>query len=216
MKTLELKVARIGNSRGVRLPAASLKRYDVGSILVMEERSDGILLKPKARSVVKLDWEGTAREMETAGEDWSEWDALDGDGLGSVPWEREGKKIAEEKGRYGPARRARKEAVKRYEIRWASLDPARGAEMAKTRPVVVVSLDELNARLDTVTVCPITSRLHPAWRCRLQVRCAGKPAEVAADQIRTISKNRLGPRMGRLADEQAAALRRLLTEMYGE
>jgi hypothetical protein len=41
MKTRELKVARIGNSRGVRLPASSLKRYSVGSVLIMEERADG-------------------------------------------------------------------------------------------------------------------------------------------------------------------------------
>jgi mRNA interferase MazF len=106
--------------------------------------------------------------------------------------------------------------VKRYEIRWAALDPARGGEMAKTRPVVIVSLDALNARLQTVTVCPLTSRLHPAWRSRLQVRCAGRPADIAVDQIRTVSKARLGRRIGALSDSQAAALRRVITEMYGE
>lgn len=34
--------------------------------------------------------------------------------------------------------------MKRYEIRWTALDPAEGAEMAKTRPAVIVSLDSLN------------------------------------------------------------------------
>ena len=42
--------------------------------------------------------------------------------------------------------------MKRYEIRWTALDSTRGAEMAKTRPAVVVSLDTLNQRLRTVTV----------------------------------------------------------------
>lgn len=88
--------------------------------------------------------------------------------------------------------------------------------MAKTRPAVIVSLDVLNAHLKTVTVCPLTSQRHPQWRSRLQVRCAGKPAEIAADQIRTISKVRLGPKIGALSPAEAAALRRLLTEMYGE
>ena len=88
--------------------------------------------------------------------------------------------------------------------------------MAKTRPVVVVSLDGLNERLSKVTVCPITSQLHPEWRTRLPVRCAGQAAEVAADQIRTISKQRLGRKLGALSAGEAAALRRLLTEMYGE
>jgi mRNA interferase MazF len=106
--------------------------------------------------------------------------------------------------------------VKRYELRWATLDPVQGSEMAKTRPVVIVSLDVLNERLNTVTVCPLTTQLHPAWRSRIQVRCGGQPAEVAADQIRTIAKTRIGRKIGALSERNAAALRRLLTEMYGE
>lgn len=106
--------------------------------------------------------------------------------------------------------------MKRYVIRWAALDPARGSELAKTRPVVIVSLDVLNQRLATVTVCPLTSQLHPTWRSRLPVRCGRQPAEVAVDQIRTISKDRLGRKLGTLTDVEAATLRRLLTEMYGE
>jgi mRNA interferase MazF len=217
MRTRELKVARIGNSRGVRLPASSLKRYSVGSIMIMEERAEGILLRSAGPAVEKLTWEDTAREMAIKGEDWSEWDEIDMDGLDSVPWEAsKGKRVGEKRSRYGLKPRAPKEAVKRYEIRWAVLDPSRGAEMAKTRPVVIVSLDELNARLQTVTICPITSQLHPAWRCRLPVPCVGRPAEVAVDQIRTVSKARLGPRIGALSDDEASTLRRLITEMFGE
>ncbi len=88
--------------------------------------------------------------------------------------------------------------------------------MAKRRPVVIVSLDALNLRLQTVTVCPLTSHLHPTWRSRLAVRVARKRAEIAADQIRTISKSRLGDKLGALSAGDAAKLRRLLTEMYGE
>ena len=106
--------------------------------------------------------------------------------------------------------------MKRYEIRWTALDPVRGAEMSKTRPAVIVSLDVLNRALPTVTVCPLTSRLHPTWRSRVQVRCAGRPAEVAVDQIRTVSKVRLGDKIGSLSKGEAAGLRRVITEMYGE
>jgi len=106
--------------------------------------------------------------------------------------------------------------VKRYEIRWAALDPARGAEMAKTRPVVIVSLDVLNERLQTITVCPLTTQRHPAWRTRLPVAAARQRAEIAVDQIRTISKSRLGRKLGSLSEDEARALRRLITEMYGE
>ena len=106
--------------------------------------------------------------------------------------------------------------MKRYDILWADLEPVRGSEIAKTRPVVVVSLDVLNATLATVTVCPLTSQLHPGWRSRVQVSCAGKPAEIAVDQIRTISKQRLGRVICALPEREAATLRRVITEMYGE
>ncbi|HEX9754356.1 MAG TPA: type II toxin-antitoxin system PemK/MazF family toxin [Gemmatimonadales bacterium] len=106
--------------------------------------------------------------------------------------------------------------MNRYEIRWASLDPVQGAEMAKARPVVIVSLDALNERLQTVTVCPLTTQLHPAWRTRLGCKVAGRRAEIAVDQIRTISKARLGRKLGTLAEDDARSLRRLVTEMYGE
>lgn len=88
--------------------------------------------------------------------------------------------------------------------------------MAKTRPVVIVSLDVLNARLQTVVVCPLTTQLHPAWRTRLGVRVGGRDADIAVDQIRTISKTRIGRKLGALSPAKASALRRLITEMYGE
>ena len=88
--------------------------------------------------------------------------------------------------------------------------------MAKTRTVVIVSLDDLNRHLDTLTVCPLTSTLHPSWRSRLAVKCAGRPAEIAVDQIRTLSKSRLGDKLGALTKVEASALRRVITEMYGE
>lgn len=106
--------------------------------------------------------------------------------------------------------------MKRYDVRWARLDPTQGGEMAKTRPVVIVSLDALNDRLSTVTVCPLTSQLHPTWRTRLGVRVGGRHAEIAVDQIRTVSKARLGKKLGALSSGDASLLRRLITEMYGE
>lgn len=106
--------------------------------------------------------------------------------------------------------------MKRYDVRWAALDPAEGAEMAKTRPVVIVSLNALIERLQTVTVCPLTTQLHPSWRTRLGVHVGRRSAEIAVDQIRTVSKTRLGKKLGALSESDARALRRLITEMYGE
>jgi mRNA interferase MazF len=106
--------------------------------------------------------------------------------------------------------------MKRHDIHWATLDPILGAEMGKKRPVVIVSLDVLNSRLQTVTVCPLTGQLHPHWRARIQIQCAGRPAEIAVDQIRTLSRSRLGSRIGSLSPEEASSLGRLISEMYGD
>jgi mRNA interferase MazF len=106
--------------------------------------------------------------------------------------------------------------IERYSIYFANLDPTRGGEIAKTRPVVIISRDEMNRFLDTVVVCPLTTKLHLRWRSRIQCACAGRKAEIAVDQIRTVSKQRLGKKLGELGAPMVAQLRRLITEMYGE
>ena len=217
MKTRELKVARIGNSRGVRLPASSLNRYSFGSTLIMEERAEGILLRSAGQAVEKLSWRIRPARWLSEREDWSEW-AGNGRGRAAIPSlgvsleGKSGKRDHDTGAKPSPG----KETVKAVRSALGHPGSRRGAEMAKTSPVVIVSLDELNARLQTVTMCPVTSRLHPAWRCRLRVQCGGRPAEIAVDQIRTVSRSRLASRIGTLAEAEAAALRRLITEMFGE
>ncbi len=64
MKTSTLKVVPIGNSRGVRLPAPLLARYRIKGRMAVEERPEGILLKPVRDD--RLSWEETARAMAVA------------------------------------------------------------------------------------------------------------------------------------------------------
>jgi len=106
--------------------------------------------------------------------------------------------------------------IKRYEIYFADLNPTIGGEIKKVRPVVIISQDEMNQYLETVVVCPLTSTLHPQWRTRLQISCMDKEAEIAVDQIRTISKQRLKKKIDKLSKIEAAQLRKLITDMYGE
>ena len=108
------------------------------------------------------------------------------------------------------------EFPRRYSIYFADLNPTVGAEIQKVRPVVVVSQNEMNQFLGTVVICPLTTSLHPGWRSRIQIQCAGNQAEIAVDRIRTVSKQRLRNRIDRLAPTVAARLRRLIAEMYGE
>jgi len=104
MQMTELRVAKIGNSRGVRLPAEVLRRYAFGDTAIMVESVDGILLKPKRQAEDKLSWADTAKAMSAAAEDWSDFDAVSADGLDGVPWKTAG--VAEE--RSGYAAKARK------------------------------------------------------------------------------------------------------------
>ncbi len=92
----------------------------------------------------------------------------------------------------------------------------KGSELKKIRPVVIISQNEMNQYLETVVICPLTSKLHPQWRSRLQIKCAEQEAEIAVDQIRTISKQRLKMKIDTLSNSNAAQLRKLITDMYGE
>lgn len=102
-----IKVVRIGNSRGIRLPAKVLARYRIGDEIVLEERQDGILLRPIGSPVAKLSWEDTAREMARATENWGNWDSTTGDGLSQIPWQPHPARVAERPTPY-PARKRRK------------------------------------------------------------------------------------------------------------
>ena len=104
--------------------------------------------------------------------------------------------------------------IKRYEIYLANLNPTSGAEIGKTRPVVIVSPDEFNAYLQTVTICPLTTRIHARWPSRLQIVCAGKKAEIAVDQIRTIDRSRLQRRIDTLTKDESVQLRRIISDTY--
>ena len=84
MKSIERALARIGNSRGIRLPADLIRRHGLESGMILEDRGNEIVLRSKADKNV-LSWEETAREMAANNEDWSEWDHTVGDGLETIP-----------------------------------------------------------------------------------------------------------------------------------
>jgi mRNA interferase MazF len=94
--------------------------------------------------------------------------------------------------------------MRRGEIYYADLSPTVGSEINKRRPVLIVSNDANNRAANTVTVLPITSnisRVYP-FEVLLSPRESGlpKPSKVQAQQIRTISKERLrGGAFGRLS-----------------
>jgi len=93
------------------------------------------------------------------------------------------------------------------EIYWVDLNPTTDREMAKRRPALVVSPDEMNRHLATIVMAPITSTLRP-WPTRLTITLQGKPRAIALDQIRALSLARLGKRIAVIDPAPALAVLR--------
>ena len=104
-------------------------------------------------------------------------------------------------------------AINRFEVYLVNLDPTVGHEIKKTRPCLVVSPDEMNHRVQTVIVAPMTTR-GPSYPTRVPCRFKGKDGQVVLDQIRTVDRARLVRRLGRLDRRTSAKVLDVLQEMF--
>lgn len=105
--------------------------------------------------------------------------------------------------------------MRRGDVVWVDLDPARGSEASKRRPAVIVSNDGANRKAESlgrgvVTVVPITSNaarvypfqvLLPASSCGLP-----KPSKAQAEQVRSVAVQRISSTAGRLPGDLLARL----------
>jgi mRNA interferase MazF len=100
---------------------------------------------------------------------------------------------------------------KQYEIYWVDLNPTKGSEMNKIRPCVIVTPDDMNNYLNTVTVAPVTSteRTYP-----FRVSCS--IGHIALDQLRTVDKTRLKDFIQKLSSVGIIEVKRVLNEMLVE
>jgi mRNA interferase MazF len=105
------------------------------------------------------------------------------------------------------------EDVRRGDVFLVSLDPTRGGEIQKTRPCVVVSPDELNSYLRTFIVAPLTTGGHP-YPFRIPCRFEGRAGYVVIDQIRTVDRERLVRRLGKVSPSTVGRILAILQEMF--
>ncbi len=76
----EVRLVRMGDTLGLRIPATLVDKYGLQGAIVLEEHEEGLLIH--ARQETKLSWEETYRRMAVEKEDWSDWENLhDEDGL---------------------------------------------------------------------------------------------------------------------------------------
>jgi len=95
---------------------------------------------------------------------------------------------------------------RRGDVYWVALDPAKGTEIRKTRPAVIVSNDSCNAFGTRVVVLPVTSNVSSLFPGEAHIDLSGKPARVLGDQIRSLDKSRLRSRIDRLTVSEMAAV----------
>ncbi|KAA3602279.1 MAG: AbrB/MazE/SpoVT family DNA-binding domain-containing protein [Candidatus Scalindua sp. AMX11] len=79
IRTKNIKLIPIGNSKGIRLPKEIIQKYGFSESVVLEEREEGVLLHRKDGN--KLSWEDTFKAMSDEKENWNEFDITLMDGL---------------------------------------------------------------------------------------------------------------------------------------
>ena len=108
--------------------------------------------------------------------------------------------------------------ILRGEVYWANLDPAKGREQAGQRPVLVLSQDVFNERSGVVIAVALTSQPQKAGfplTFELSSPDLPKRSWVKIGQIRTLSQERLGKRIGRALPEELDQIVEGLIEIIG-
>lgn len=109
--------------------------------------------------------------------------------------------------------------IRRGEVYWVDFRGAVGAEIRKVRPAVVVSTDDHNEHMRTVTVVPFSSRIGEVRRYEVAVPAGsvgdGRPSRLKTHQLRAVDKSRVGRKFGALPAKLMLVLEASLREHLG-
>jgi len=103
--------------------------------------------------------------------------------------------------------------IKQYQIIIVNLDPTVGKEIQKTRPCVVISPNEMNEFLRTITIAPITSKSRD-YPTRIKFLLEGNENWIAVDQIRTIDLIRILKIIGELNIKEIRKVKAIIKETF--
>ncbi len=108
--------------------------------------------------------------------------------------------------------------ILRGDIMWADLNPVKGREQAGLCPVLVLSEDIFNEHSGTVIAVAITSQPQRAgFPLTYELVGSGlpKPSWIKISQIRTLSVERLGKKIGKVRPEELDIIIEGLKEILG-
>ncbi len=100
--------------------------------------------------------------------------------------------------------------INQYDIWLANLSPSRGTEPGKTRPVVVIQTNLMNASHGSTLICPITSQINldaKILRVHINIETLDQLSDILVDQIRAIDNMRLMQKIGSLTKSQISQLK---------
>lgn len=103
--------------------------------------------------------------------------------------------------------------IKQYQIIIVNLDPTVGSEIRKTRPCIVISPNEMNKHLRTITIAPITSKSKD-YMTRVKFELEGNDNWIAIDQIRTIDLTRIIKVIGELGIREIKKVKLVIKETF--
>ena len=102
--------------------------------------------------------------------------------------------------------------IKQYEVYLISLGPARGHEIKKARPCVIISPDEMNKNISTVIIAPMITQSH-FYPTRIPLKFTGKDAWIVLDQLRTVDRKRLIEKLGKIDQKTINQIKSIIKEM---
>jgi mRNA interferase MazF len=105
--------------------------------------------------------------------------------------------------------------MKRSEIWWVNFDPSIGGEIQKQRPAVIVSNDVSNKFLNRVQVVPVTSKVDKLYPSEAYLKVSGRQGKIMADQLATVSKERLINRIGQATAAEMQEIERAIKLQLG-